>query len=355
MNELYINMPISDFFGWGVCGKNLIRELDKKVPVRYVESGFDCTLRDQDEEDMVNALKTEIDKDVNAPFIHTLTRNDGAAITEEMRGNFRTCCPQKGNPNIGYMFSEQHYYNEENIESLKQLDILVAGSQWNANVLIEYGAPAIAIPQGVNKKIFNPNGDYREEYLKGKFVIFSGGKFEHRKAQDLIMHAVRQFQQKHNDVFLMTSWTNIFRDDHSYERDLSRMANVMRIPLCHQDELVTILRQSDIGLFPNRVEGGTNLVMMEYMASGKTVIANDSTGQADVLNDEYAFIINGGDMQLVQQMIDRLEYAYQNRDKIKEMGLKASKAMDNFTWEKMADRFLEVCNGTFNKTEKQDS
>ena len=124
------------------------------------------------------------------------------------------------------------------------------------------------------------------------------------------------------------------------------------MPLCQQDELVQLISQSDIGLFPNRVEGGTNLVMMEYMATGLPVIANDSTGQADVLDDEYAFRINGGDMELVDQMVDRLEYAYQNRDKIKEMGAKASKAMDAFTWEKMADRFLEVCDGTFNKTEK---
>ena len=30
---------------------------------------------------------------------------------------------------------------------------------------------------------------------------------------------------------------------------------------------------TDIGIFPNRCEGGTNLVMMEYMACGKPVIA----------------------------------------------------------------------------------
>ena len=60
MLEVYINMPISDFFGWGVCGKNLVRELDKKVKVNYVESGFTCTLRSQEEQFMVDALKTRI-------------------------------------------------------------------------------------------------------------------------------------------------------------------------------------------------------------------------------------------------------------------------------------------------------
>jgi glycosyltransferase involved in cell wall biosynthesis len=344
MKELYINMPVSDFFGWGVCGKNLIRELDKKVNIRYIESGFDCTLRDQAEEDMVEALKVEIKNDGDAPFIHTMTRNDGVAITEEMRGNFKTCCPHKGSPNIGYIFSEQHYYNEENIDSLKALDILVAGSKWNADVLTDYGAPAIAIPQGVNKEIFYPNGNYREDYLKDKFVIFSGGKYEHRKAQDLLIHAVRKLQKKYNDIYLMASWVNIFKDDHSFERELTKVQNVMRIPLVYQDEMAKIMRQSDIGVFPNRIEGGTNLVMMEYMACGKPVIANDSTGQADVIDDEYAFRINGGDLQLVEQMVERLEYAYQNRDKLKEMGDKATKAMDNFSWEKMADRFLEICN-----------
>ncbi len=154
-----------------------------------------------------------------------------------------------------------------------------------------------------------------------------------------------KLQEKYPDVYFMPAWANIFKEDTSQYRELSKLKNVLIVPLCKQIELVEMMRQTNIGLFPNRVEGGTNLVMMEYMACGKPVIANDSTGQADVIDDEYAFRINGGDLQLVESMVDRLEYAYLNRDVLEDMGKKADKAMDNFTWELMADRFLELANG----------
>jgi glycosyltransferase involved in cell wall biosynthesis len=344
--EIYISMPVSDFFGWGVCGKNLIRELNKKVKVRYVEKNFEAALREESEDKMVAELKVELEDNVNAPFIHTLTRNDGVSITEEMRGEFITCVEYRGKPNIGYIFSEQHYYNPENLDTLKSLDIMVAGSQWNADILKEAGVDTIAIPQGVDRTIFCSNGNKREDVLKDKFVIFSGGKYEHRKAQDLVIRAVSKLQQKYDDIYLMTSWANIFKEDNRYYRELSKVKNVLIVPLCYQRELVQMMRQTNIGLFPNRIEGGTNLVMMEYMACGKPVIANDSTGQADVIDDEYAFRVNGGDLKLLTEMIDRLEYAYLNRDKLEEMGVKAGEAMNNFTWGKMADRFLKLAYGT---------
>ena len=77
---------------------------------------------------------------------------------------------------------------------------MVAGSKWNADILKEYGAEAVAIPQGVDKKIFHPNGSKREDYLKDKFVIFSGGKWEQRKGQDLIIYAIREIQKKYPDI-----------------------------------------------------------------------------------------------------------------------------------------------------------
>jgi glycosyltransferase involved in cell wall biosynthesis len=339
-------MPVSDFFGWGVCGKNLIRELNKKVNVRYVEKNFEAALREEAEEKMVAELKTDPCGNVDAPFIHTLTRNDGASITEEMRGEFTTCVEYRGKPNIGYIFSEQHYYNPENLNTLKSLDIMVAGSQWNADILTEAGVDTIAIPQGVDRSIFCSNGNHREDVLKDKFVIFSGGKYEHRKAQDLVIRAVAKLQQKYDDIYLMPAWANIFKEDNRYYRELAKVKNVLPVQLCYQHELVQMMRQTNIGLFPNRVEGGTNLVMMEYMACGKPVIANDSTGQADVIDDSYAFRINGGDLSLLNQMIDYLEYAYLSRERLEQMGLRADLAMDNFTWSKMADRFLELAYGT---------
>ena len=44
--------------------------------------------------------------------------------------------------------------------------------------------------------------------MKDSFVIFSGGKFEFRKGQDIVIKAFRHLQDKYRDVNLITSWFN---------------------------------------------------------------------------------------------------------------------------------------------------
>ena len=44
------------------------------------------------------------------------------------------------------------------------------------------------------------------------------------------------------------------------------------------------LAKADVALFPNRCEGGTNLVAMEALASGVPTILSDNTGHKDLVN-----------------------------------------------------------------------
>jgi hypothetical protein len=40
-----------------------------------------------------------------------------------------------------------------------------------------------------------------------RFKIFSGGKLEFRKGQDLVLLAFRAFAHRHSDVLLGTAWS----------------------------------------------------------------------------------------------------------------------------------------------------
>ena len=52
-----------------------------------------------------------------------------------------------------------------------------------------------------------------------------------------------------------------------------------------------LYRNTDVGVFPNRCEGGTNLVLMEYMACGKPVIASCTSGHRDIVSEEMRFLL----------------------------------------------------------------
>ena len=97
--------------------------------------------------------------------------------------------------------------------------------------------------------------------------------------------------------------------------------------------------------------------MMEYMACGKPVVAAVSTGHADVLTDENSipvktnrpFPVMRNGQQVAQwfepsleEMIEKLEWAYQNRDGLKAIGNKAAEDLSKMTWAETARQFHKV-------------
>ena len=66
------------------------------------------------------------------------------------------------------------------------------------------------------------------------------------------------------------------------ENGIQREAIAALPPLQHGD-VPGILRKVDAALFPNRCEGGTNLVAMEALAMGVPTILTDGTGQRDTV------------------------------------------------------------------------
>ena len=49
------------------------------------------------------------------------------------------------------------------------------------------------------------------------------------------------------------------------------------------------------------------------------------------------------DADLLDQTIEGIEWAYDHRGELQKMGDKADKAMDSFTWNITAEKFLEAC------------
>jgi glycosyltransferase involved in cell wall biosynthesis len=218
--------------------------------------------------------------------------------------------------------------------------------------------------------------------LQDKFVIFSGGKFELRKGQDIVIRAYKVLQDRHPDVTLVNSWYNIWafaRETMAQSKlikyqtpanndyvawmngllaanglDLDR---VITVGLRDNRLLPRLYHSTDLGFFPNRCEGGTNMVLMEYMACGKPVLASYNTGHKDVLRPECAALIeqhkplemrNNGELYAtwnepsLDEAIEKLEWCYQHRDELKRMGKQAAEDMGKFPYQRVAEGLLEA-------------
>ena len=335
-----VSMPTGRAHGWGIAGEYLSREIAALPPLEGVTlhciSG--CDLR---------------------PMDHG----------------------QRSRINIGYCFFENDIeVLRHTRRAAREWDFIVAGSSWCEYQLRIGGVRQTAtVLQGIDPANFHKLPFRADD---GRFIVFSGGKFEYRKGQDLVIAAMKVFMARHKDAYLACSWGNqwpfsvatMARSSHItfhpgdddcttiLHRTLSENGippdRVYLAPLVDNTLIRQIYQQTDIGLFPNRCEGGNNMVMCEYMACGRTVIANDSTGHGDVITEQNALpltsyepllITNGSGApsavwyeNSVEEILFRLESAYQNRSFCHEKGAIAAEDMKQLAWNKAARQFHAI-------------
>ena len=342
INRLYLSLSSGENYGWGICSKYLKKELSHKIKIINID----------EHEEIIKKGKT------NGTIFHALNNSDFGGLH-----------PVRGTKNIGYTFFEFEL-NEEAVKNAVNYDIILGGSSWNETKLKEKGIKNTGVLiQGIDPELFYP---VEKEKKNDLFIIFSGGKFELRKGQDFVLKAIQILQQKFSDIILINAWYNMWpqtmqsmevsrhiKYEHKGETWKNFMVNLCQInkidgnkvftlPITPNNKLRELYLNSDIGLFPNRCEGGTNLVLMEYMACGKPVIASFNSGHKDILTESnslslkymHEFKLYDDNKQLIadweepdiDEIVAKLEFAYYKRDEINKIGQNAGEHMKNYTW-----------------------
>ncbi|MCH8033226.1 MAG: tetratricopeptide repeat protein [Bacteroidetes bacterium] len=349
---LYLGLSDAGNYGWGVCSNYLRSELTGKVIVKNV-----------------NASKINFPNErLPGYFLNAITSKSLKGL-HDLRG-IKT---------YGYTFFEDELTESSKINATK-FDVILAGSSWCVQKLKDAGiANSEVLTQGIDPKLFYPGGEKENDNL---FVIFSGGKFELRKGQDLVLQAFKIMHQKYPDIILVNTWYNRWQDVMAsmqsskyikydvkgknwqemmtsiYKANDINPSNIFTLPLVPNEKMRDLYLKSDVGLFPNRCEGGTNLVMMEYMACGKTVIASYNSGHKDILTDENSLPLKSmTDFKLfnenkkliadwsepaLDEIIEKIEYAYRNRDKLKSIGINAAEHIKKLTWTNTAEKLIQI-------------
>ncbi len=311
-------------FGWATCNANLRRELGKHFQLVESQTADIC-------------------------FI-PLADHD-----------FNPVSPARGKINLAYTFFE-FPLGQNAKANADSYDVVFAGSTWCIDRLREKGITNTRLLiQGVDRDIFYPSPGRKPD---GQFRIFSGGKFEYRKGQDLVIAAFKEFSKAHPEAHLICSWFNPWpqliggmrQSPHVaiYENESPTQQMFFADMLCYnglrrnqftvlpklsQQDLAGEMRNTDCGLFPNRCEGGTNLVLMEYAACGRPIMANTYTGHSDVKQAVTWEIpacpdSNNWAIQRVADIIDAVEQAYHQHSRL---GVQRS---IEWTWASAADTIV---------------
>ena len=369
---IYLALPVGNRHGWGVCGKYLTRELSALTEVALITDPFDA--EDLGDELDYALLKSKVGISAapkGGPVLQSIANTSLAPYRPQLSGR----------PTVGYTFFEDNLAVGRYVEQARSLyDVIATGSHWCEQVLRHYGLSAVStVLQGVDSSIFHPHPNSKE-YLKDAFVVFSGGKFEFRKGQDLVIRAFKVLHDRHPDVMLVTAWHNFWQfsvetmcaSPHIRFQPRagdfrSTIQRVLTDNGVRPDRVITlgprsnltmarVYANTDVGLFPNRCEGGTNLVLMEYMACGRPAIASYNSGHKDILTAANSVRIEkmkpltiraGEDVALwddpdLDEAIEKLEWAYQNRDNLRAIGEQAAADMSRLTWRSAAEQFYRL-------------
>jgi tetratricopeptide (TPR) repeat protein/glycosyltransferase involved in cell wall biosynthesis len=307
---------------------------------------------------------------LDIPVIHSLSNQ---------LGDFKSA-RVIGKKNFGFIFFEDTYLSLEKASAAHAYDAILAGSSWNTSVLKSYGIKNVYTAlQGIDPTVFHPAP--RSHLYGDRFVIFSGGKLEYRKGQDIAIAAFKAFRARHPDALLIAAWHNFWPQ---YMLGIEQTGNVVGLPAVGQQGQILIrawllenglpedsfidigvipnhltpqiIREADVALFPNRAEGGTNLVAMECLACGIPTILSANTGHLDLIGD-YCYPLQiqrpvlshpyfagtaGWGESNVDEVVEILERIYCDREEAKRKGEAASIFMQDLTWEKQVNRILSV-------------
>jgi glycosyltransferase involved in cell wall biosynthesis len=259
--------------------------------------------------------------------------------------------------------------------------MFIAISQWNADYLKSLVVgPVHLCYQGIDSSLFHPAP--KSGLYSNRFVIFSGGKFEFRKGQDIVLAAFKRFRQKHPEALLITCWQNLNQPEAEAFQKAGHVKTMppkapeyglqftpwlleqglpqdsfIDLPFTHNMLMPSVLGECDIAIFPNRCEGGTNLVAMEAMACGVPTYVAYNTGQKDLVDligcggfKTQKSVLPTPWMQTVQdwgetevdEVVEALEYVYTHRKDAATKAAAIAAKMPNWDWSPLNEKLLEV-------------
>lgn len=279
-----IDWPLTPYTGWGGYGIQLAQALIEQG--RYIprllarnDRTQHCDLHWLDAlqhlENISSSLVQTMEAAAQSGDLPVATK---ASIGFSPLGNQVPAPRFTAERHVGLTFFECSRFSEQDLQVLKKFDLVVSGSRWNQAFLKQQGVhQARLVHQGVDTALFNP--EPVPKLINRSLVIFSGGKLENRKGQDIVIAAFRKLLCHYPDALLIAAWGNvgnvglktIATSRHvqgAPERGTTHAvgswleangvpaSNVFLLPCLVNRQLPHLIKQADVAVFASRCEGG---------------------------------------------------------------------------------------------------
>jgi len=338
--------------GYGIVGKNIIKELVKQnKPVDIFPYGG-IQADSQEEFDLLfNAIPTTTKRgfDHNAPCINIWHQH--AIGTYVGRGL-----------KVGMPYFELDTFNDLEKSHLEVPDVIATSSQWASDVIQanNISTETTVISPGVNTSIFSPGDNDNLRDNPEQYIFLNVGKWETRKGHDILGKCFNKAFTKEDNVKLVLVPHNPFlsqEEAQNWSRLYTGKVDILP-PVETHAEIAGIMQGADCGVFPSRGEGW-NLEALEMMACGKSVIATHYSAHTEFCNDRNSSLIaieetepaydgkwffgDGNwasfDYDQEEQLISHMRHMFNDRPS-NQAGVETAK---QFSWASTVEKICELC------------
>ena len=224
------------------------------------------------------------------------------------------------------------------LKEIELTDYISIPSIFVRNTFLESGVDRdklIVNSYGIDSKFFMSG----PKDIDNPFTIIAVGTVEVRKGHQYLLEAFDKLNLPNAELKIIGQVSPFFESIRRRYRDnifIKFLGKLSRADTAKE------MRQADIMVMPSLVEG-LSLSILETMSSGTPVISSENAGGLDVIDDSIdGFVVPIRD---VEQLRDKIEWCYYNREKLIEMGaLARNKILKNFTVEKYGDRASKILN-----------
>ncbi len=111
------------------------------------------------------------------------------------------------------------------------------------------------------------------------------------------------------------------------------------IPFISREDILSVYAAHDIFVFPSLVEG-MPLTLLEAMATGMPVVTTNTSGMADIVEDEFnGLLVQAAEAEGLARTIERLCHSTELR---KRLGLEGQRTARRYTWEQITEKLEKV-------------